>query len=70
MYTVIFTDSNYNTSTVTSDKALINLALGATVSRSFSFAVKNQTPTGIYTVVVTSSDFTGAVTQYGNFTVA
>lgn len=69
-YTVLFTDSNFNTSTVTSAKAVVNLALGATASRSFSFAVKNQTPTGFYTVVVTASDFTGAVTQYGNFTVA
>jgi hypothetical protein len=69
-YTVLYTDSNFNTSTVASDKAIVNLAAGATASRSFSFAVKNQTPTGFYTVVVTAGDSTGTVTQYGNFTVA
>jgi flagellin-like hook-associated protein FlgL len=68
-YTVLYTDSNYNTSTVTSDKAIVNLTVGATATRSFSFAIKNQTPTGYYTVVVTASDSTGTVTQYGNFTV-
>ena len=68
-YTVLFTDSSYNTSTVATDKAMVSLAPGATASRSFSFAVKNQTPTGFYTVVVMASDTTGTVTQYGNFTV-
>jgi hypothetical protein len=68
-YTVMFTDSNYNTSTVTSDKAVVTLAAGATASRSFSFAVKNQTPAGFYTVIVMATDFTGTVTQYAYFTV-
>ncbi len=69
-YTVLYTDSNYNTSTVATDRAIVNLALGATATRSFSFAVKNQTPAGYYTVIVTSSDSTGTVTQYGNFAVS
>jgi hypothetical protein len=68
-YTVMFTDSSYNTSTVATDKAIVTLAVGATASRSFSFSLKNQTPTGFYTVIVTASDITGTVTQYGNFTV-
>ncbi len=68
-YLVLYTDSNFNTVTVTSAKAVVNLAVGATASRSFSFAVKNQTPTGFYTVIVTTTDATGTVTQYGNFEV-
>jgi len=68
-YTVLFTDSNFNTSTMTSDKTVVNLAAGATASRSFSFAIKNQTPNGFYTVIVTAIDSTGTVTRYGNFTV-
>jgi hypothetical protein len=68
-YTLMFTDSTYNTSTVATDKAVVTLAAGATASRSFSFAVKNQTPTGFYTVIVTASDITGTVTNYGDFTV-
>ena len=68
-YTVMFTDSSFNTSTVAADRAVVTLAVGATASRSFSFAVKNQTPTGFYTVIVTATDSTGTVTTYGNFTV-
>lgn len=68
-YTVLFTDASYNTSTVATDKTIVNLAPGATASRSFSFAVKNQTPTGYYTVIVTAGDVTGTVAQYGNFAV-
>ncbi len=68
-YTVVFTDSTGITSTVATSKAVVTLAAGATASRSFSFAVKNQTSTGFYTVVVTASDTTGTVTQYGNFAV-
>ena len=70
IYTVLYTDSSYHTSTVATDKAVVTLAPGASASRQFSFAVKNQTPTGFYTVVVTTTDFTGTVTQYGDFSVA
>src|SRR5205823_6198727 len=58
-YTVMFTDSSFNTSTVATDRAVVTLAVGATASRSFSFAVKNQTPTGFYTVIVAATDSTG-----------
>jgi len=68
-YTLLFTDSNYNTSTVTTDKAVLNLPAGRTASRLFSFAIKNQTPTGFYSVIVTASDTTGTVNQYGDFSV-
>jgi hypothetical protein len=47
------TDSSYNTSTVATDKAVVTLAVGATASRSFSFSLNIQTPTGFYTVIVT-----------------
>jgi len=68
-YTLLFTDSNYNTSTVATAKAVVNLAAGRTASRLFSFAVKNQTAKGFYSVIVTASDTTGTVTQYGDFSV-
>ena len=69
-YTVVYTDSNFNQSTVASNKAIVNLAAGTSATRLFTFSIKNQTPTGFYTVIVTATDITGTVTQYGNFTVA
>ena len=68
-YTLLFTDPNFNTTTVSTTKAVVNLTPGGSTTRVFLFGVKNQTPTGFYTVVVTASDGTGTVTQYGNFTV-
>jgi hypothetical protein len=67
-YALTFTDSTGITSTVASDKAVVTLAAGSTASRSFSFVVKNQTPKGVYTVVVAARDATGTVTQAGSFT--
>jgi HYR domain-containing protein len=68
-YSVTFTDSSGNTSVVASDKAEVTIAPGQTATRSFSFAVKNSTPTGTYQVAVTASDDTGSVSQSGSFSV-
>jgi hypothetical protein len=68
-YSVVYSNSSGGTTTVATDRAIINIAPGASTNRSFSFAVKNNTPKGAYTVVVTANDTTGTVTGYGNFTV-
>ena len=68
-YAVLLSDASGGTSTVATDKAVVTIAPGATAIRSFSFAVKNNTAKGVYTVVVTAGDTTGSVTGYGNFTV-
>jgi hypothetical protein len=68
-YMVTFTDGFGTTTTVASDKATVTCGSGQTVTRAFSFMVKNGTPGGTYTVTVTSTDVTGSVTQTGTFDV-
>ncbi len=65
-YAVTFTDAFGDTSTVASDKAVVTIAAGQAAIRSFSFAVKNSTPSGTYFVTVTASDVTGSVNQTGH----
>ena len=69
-YTVYFIDASGNTSTVTTNKAVVTVNPGQTVSRSFSLAVKNSTGAGTYEVVVSTSDETGTVSQTSTFTVS
>jgi HYR domain len=68
-YSITYTDSSGKTSVVASDKATVTIAPGQTVSRSFSFLVKNSTPGGTYLVTATASDDTGPVSQSGTFNV-
>lgn len=68
-YSVTFTDSSGNRSTVASDKAEVTVAPGQTVARSFSLLVKNTTPSGTYMVNVTVTDATGSVSQSSTFNV-
>jgi hypothetical protein len=69
-YTVFFTDGSGHQSVVASDKAVVTAGSGQTVSRAFSFPVKNTTPAGTYLVVVTASDETGSVSQSSTFVVS
>jgi galactose oxidase-like protein len=69
-YTVYFVDSSGNQSVVATDKAVVTVNPGQTTSRSFSYAVKNSTPTGTYLVAVTATDDTGGVSQSSTFTVS
>ena len=69
-YAVDFTDASGNTTVVATNKAVVTVAPGQTVSRPFSFAVKNGTPPGSYSVVVSSTDDTGSVSQTNPFNVS
>ena len=69
-YAVNFTDASGTTTVVATDKAVVTVAAGQTASRQFAFAVKNGTPPGSYSVVVTSTDDTGSVSQTNSFTVS
>jgi hypothetical protein len=69
-YTVSFTDGSGSTSVVATDKAVVSVSPGQTASRAFSFAVKNTTQAGTYTVVVASTDETGTVSGSSSFTVS
>lgn len=68
-YSVTFTDSSGLTSTVASDKAVVTVAPGQTLTRQFSLLIKNTTSIGTYVVNVTVSDVTGSVAQSGTFNV-
>jgi hypothetical protein len=68
-YSITFTDSSGRTIVVAGDKATVTIAPGQTISRSFSFLVKNTTPRGTYLVTVTASDDTGSVSRSSSFNV-
>ncbi len=68
-YSVTFTDASGVTSTVASDKAVVTVAPGQTLTRQFSLLIKNTTATGIYVVNVTVTDATGSVGQSATFNV-
>jgi hypothetical protein len=68
-YSITYTDSSGTTSVVAGDKATVTIAPGQTVSRSFSFVVKNNTPVGSYLITATATDDTGSVSQSSSFNV-
>jgi len=68
-YLVTFTDASGVTSTVASDKAVVTVAPGQTLTRQFSLLIKNTTSTGTYVVNVTVADVTGSVSQSSTFNV-
>ena len=68
-YLVTFTDASGVTSTVASDKAVVTVDPGQTLTRQFSLLIKNTTSTGTYVVNVTVTDVTGSVSQSSKFNV-
>jgi hypothetical protein len=68
-YLVTLTDASGVTSTVASDKAVVTVAPGQTLTRQFSLLIKNTTSTGTYVVNVIVTDATGSVSQSSTFNV-
>jgi hypothetical protein len=64
-----FVSSTGQTTTLKTSKVTITLAARQTVTRSFTFKISSEFPRGTYTLSVSASDITGAVSYSAPFKV-